>query len=343
MRLRRITALAVLALMAFPSLSIFVGAASLTVATDRGYYAPGGEVEITGTADPNANVTILVVVNATLETIYNATVTADEYGNYSADLALSGDAPTGLYNVTASADGATAQISFTVLMTNLPTLAETLLSHVERSREQVEAVFEDLEGRGIEVPEEAVESYHRGVNASEEAHQLRDEGRYGAAMARALQALHHFRGALRIALGMRPETPPEDDEEAVKAEDLRAAIERARAFLEKVNATADKLEDNNFDASRIREALEEANAALTSAEELLDEGDITAAAQMLAKARGVLGRTMGLLHSTAKRVKAWKAERFLTSVRSRIQFMEGKIRRLEGGLLGNVMATAAAL
>ncbi|MFQ6053449.1 MAG: hypothetical protein ACE5OO_04375, partial [Candidatus Bathyarchaeia archaeon] len=43
------------------------------------------------------------------------------------------------------------------------------------------------------------------------------------------------------------------------------------------------------------------------------------------------------------RVKAWKAERFLTSVRSRIQVMEGKIRRLEGGLLGNVMATAAAL
>ena len=324
---RKIVSLLMLVLMASPSITVLVGAAPLTVDTDRPYYVPGEYVEIHGTAEPNAIVTI--IVNSTQGTMYNFTVSADTDGIYNATVSLPVEALYGHYIVTASADEATAIASFMVTLTDATTLAEGLLSLIENSREQVEAAFDELEAEEIDVPEGAMDSYEQGVEAAEEALQLMEEGKYSAAYAKALQALQRFRIALHLIQVIGPERPTEDtEEEAERAIGLKEAIERAYEFLERFNGTADRLFEEGYDVEEIRTNLEEANYILGEAEELLDLGDIDGATQILAEARGILGRTTGLLHSTAKRVKSVKTERFLEHVESRIQSVEESVNRL---------------
>jgi len=324
---RKIVSLLMLAIMVSPSLTVLVRAAPLTVDTDRAYYAPGKDVEIHGTADPNAVVNI--TIERMMKTIYNFTVSADADGIYQATVSLSAEALPGTYIVTASADGTTAQASFMVTLTDIPTLAEGLLSQVEDCRERVEAAFDELEDEGVDVPEDAMDTYEQGVEAAEEALRLMEEGKYGEAFAKALQALNHFRVTLQLIQGVGPERPTKNtEEEAERAIGLRVAIERAYTYLERFNGTADRLFEEGYDVEEVRAALEEANYILEEAEELLDLGDIDDATQKLAEARGIIGRSMGLLHSTAKRVKAVKTERFLEHVESRIQSVEESINRL---------------
>jgi len=254
---RKVSALLILALMASPGLAVFVGATSITVSTDREDYAPGEDVEIFGTSDPNASITILV--NNTLGIIYNITISADEDGDYDTTVQLSSDAPEGSYNVTASTVDATAQASFTVT----------------------------------------------------------------------------------ISISAEDETVEEAAERAVV---FKVAIERAYAFLARVNATAERLKDEGYDVDQIKANLDEANVTLTQAGALLGLFDIDGADRKLATARGILGRTMGLLHSTAKKVKAVKTERFLEQVERRILSMNEKINRFRDGFTaGAVVSVTAAL
>lgn len=260
--LRKIVSLLMLALIASPSLGIVAMATSLTVSTDREDYTAGEVVEIQGTADSNASVTI--IVNRTLETMYTINVTAGEDGAYSATLPLSDDAPEGLYIVTASADNATAQTFFTVTLTD-----------VEEEVEEVEEGFKRAGG-------------------------------------------------------------------------LRVAVERALIFIERIRATAKRLQEEGYqiEASQINETLEEVEIQLNDLYSRLQSGeiDIDEAAKEFATARGMLGRTMELLHSTAKKIKAVKAERFLEHVENRIHGLEEKINRLRNGLAaGEVVSANVAL
>ncbi|RLI09579.1 hypothetical protein DRO42_03905 [Candidatus Bathyarchaeota archaeon] len=330
--MRKFTALLMVALMVSPTVAAIVGASPLTVGTDKALYIPGEDVEISGTAEPGASINI--TVNDPREVIYNLTVSADPEGNYSIIVSLAADALPGHYVVTASTDGETVETSFMVTMTNLSMLVENLLSHVERSQERVEEALAEFEEG---VPEDALESYQDGVDAAETARQLAEEGDYSGAIESALQALRHFQDAFRSVMEARAEEALETaeetaEEEAEKAVELRVAIERARAFLRKVNATADRLEEDGYDVSQIREVLAEANDTLARAEELLESGDVSAAAHALADARGTIGRMMGLLHSMAKKVKAEKAEKFVEQMQKRIQGLEDKIDKLRDRL-----------
>lgn len=101
MDLKKITAFVMLVLMVIPSLGMAMGFAVLTVETDSLIYEPGEDVEISGMADPNENISLIVIFNATQDTVFNETILAEEDGNYSVTYKLPVDALEGIYNVTA--------------------------------------------------------------------------------------------------------------------------------------------------------------------------------------------------------------------------------------------------
>jgi len=102
MDLKKITAFVMLVLMVIPSLGMaMVSAVPLTVKTDRLIYEPGEDVEISGTADPNANISLTVIFIATQDTVFNETILAEEDGNYSRVFPLPSYALGGTYNLTA--------------------------------------------------------------------------------------------------------------------------------------------------------------------------------------------------------------------------------------------------
>jgi len=338
--MRKIVSLLMLALVASPSFAMAVGAESLTVQTDRAFYNPGESVEIFGVAEANASVAI--TVNDTLGIILNITASAGADGGYSATVNLTADALKGRYTVTAEADDETAQACFVVLPTSLQEHAENLLSLVERSRERVEEAIEELESEGIEVPDDAEESIELGFTALEEALRLLGDGDYSEAIEKGHEALQHFGNALRILREALPdEAPASVRAQTEKAQGLRNAIDRAYAFVDKVNATAERLEEAGYAVPDIEANLTDAKAHLEAAAELVDE-DIAAAARELAAANGILGRTMGMLHSEAVRTyKAWKAERFLEQVDMRIDGLEEKIESIQSRLSRGQAALSA--
>ena len=113
MDMKKITAFAMLVLMVIPGFGMAMGSV-FTVDTDRLIYEPDEDVEISGTADPNANVSIIVLLKTTQETVFNETISVDENGNYSVTYKLPADASEGIYNVTASTNGMEAETSFDV-------------------------------------------------------------------------------------------------------------------------------------------------------------------------------------------------------------------------------------
>ncbi len=124
---------------------------------------------------------------------------------------------------------------------------------------------------------------------------------------------------------------------------LRTAIDRTYATLNRINATADRLEDEGYDIEEIRLNLDEANETLIEAVVLLDLFDIEGAAEKLATAREILDMTIDLLHSTAKKVKAVKAERFLEYMERRIINMNEKINRLKNGVAAGAVVSATGM
>jgi hypothetical protein len=226
--LRSITALMTLALVIFPSFGFVMAATSLTVDTDSVTYTFGEYVEISGTANPNVNVTIVVFASNTLETIYEGVIEADEDGEFTIVIPSFVELSEGIYNVTASVDDIVAETYF--------------------------------------VGEEA--------------------------------------------LG------------------LKSAIDRAYSFIDKIRTSADRFGDRGYEVYEIDGNITEAEIHLDNALTLLESLDINGSAQEHAEARGILGRTMGLLQSVTRKHAENRATEFITRVQNRIHGLDSAIANL---------------
>lgn len=326
---RRIIVLVMLALITLPGMLITEWAAAepLTIHTDKGYYNPGDEVRISGEAAPNRNVTI--IVNSTLETILNITVTADDKGKFSYKFYIPMDSAPGRYTATAVMDGEVAKTSFTVFMTELREVAERLIEMANRSRDLVEDAFEELEDRNITIPPDATLSYNEAVSLLERAQGRFDEGQYRAAMNLAFEALQRFMMALQRAHRIAPSPRPyEGLEELERAQGLRVAIERANATLKRINSTLTTLSTHLNDIIRsLNSMISEAEGHLINATVQLEAGNVTRAAQELAIARGMIGRATGLLNSAAARLRVMRALRFTERMEEEVRNLEEKVFR----------------
>jgi DNA repair exonuclease SbcCD ATPase subunit len=229
------------------------------------------------------------------------------------------------------------------LRANFEKIAEKLLEHSERIRERVNST---LEKRGVdEVPGEVRESLRLGLEALVQARSLFEEGNFEEAARIAHQAMNHFSAAFR---NIEEKIPEEPDEEEVKAETevvgLKVAIERAYAFLDKVEASATNLQDEGYGVDTILAELDNAKASLEQALTLLDRGEVSAAARAMAAAQGTLGRSNGALNSVAKRQKEKRTEGFLEQAWARARNLNGTIVKLQTRLQErNALSVRAAL
>ena len=364
-------ALAMLALMAFPSLGIAL-AAPLTVEMDSESYEPGEKVEISGISDANASVTILVVFNST--TIYTNVTEADEDGEFYTEFQLSEDASDGLYNVTASTDGVEAKTHFTVIPDeDDPSSGENGGEDDEGAASlsvETDSVFyepgEYVEISGVAdenasvaivvVVNSTLETMYDNVTDADEdgdfsvRFQLPEdasEGLYNVtASTDEVEAETYFTVALDGDLDGETGDDGTDDggsaeEDAERAIGLKVAIDRAIRFLDKVNATAIRLNETGYEVQDIEANLTEARNHLDEALILLEELDINGTAHELAKARGILGRTTGWLHSTAEKVKETKVKTFLQNVEGQINGLEAKINQLQDRLENGTIVLSA--
>jgi hypothetical protein len=199
---------------------------------------------------------------------------------------------------------------------------ESLLRILERSRERVNASFEILVERGVNVSDAARLSYSEGVEMVATALQLRDAGEYKQAREMALQAMEKFREAfLEIAEEME-ETETSEEKEAVRATVQTAARNRAQLYIERLNNLADRAEELGYNVTEIRETLAKAHGYITNATSLADAGG------EVGKAISTAAKTMGQLQPIVKANKAKQAQKFLEKAEERLTNLEGKMEKL---------------
>jgi len=237
-------------------------------------------------------------------------------------------------------------LSANVTVRNYEKITENLLEQLERNQERIEAFIEKL--GDVEIPEDARESFSKGVNATEDAKGLFEDGDNEGAAEKAYEAMRYFADAFKKLQASLPEEPKEDVEvEAERARGLKVAIERAFEYLDRVNTTVQNL-DEDIDISPVIEELKTAKMLLEQALGYLDEGEIDTAARALAAARETLGSANGLLNSMIKKQKENKAERFMVQLSANIRNINGTLdhlrERLEEGKttsVKNVLNTTA--
>lgn len=218
----------------------------------------------------------------------------------------------------------TAQSTVNASTQNYRHIAEGLLAQAEKAHERVEKAFGLLQG--VNVSLEAREMYQLALRVTQEAQQLMLDGNHTAAAERALQAIRHHGEALVRLQGALQEGSPEGvREDAEEALGLGVSVRRAYAFLEKLNALVDRLEDDGRDVSAAREYLTQIRERLGAASADREEGLIDEARRGLVEARTQLGRAKGFVEARMKEIKESRTERFMEQALSRIQDLEDRI------------------
>jgi hypothetical protein len=230
------------------------------------------------------------------------------------------------------------------LRANFEKVAEKLLELCEKLHERVNTTLERF---GVdEVPGEVRESLRLGVEAMAQARSLFEAGNFEEATLVAHQAMNHFSSAFRHMEGAIPEEPEEEDVEAQteRTVGLKVAIERAHAFLDKIEASALNLREEGHDVDAILAEIENAKASLDEALAFLDQGEISSAARAMTAAQGTLGRSNAALNGVTKQEKERRAGGFLEQVQVRARDLNGTIFRLQTRLQErNALSVRAAL
>ena len=147
----KILSLFAIALLFIPSVNIAFAVETLDVWTDQSAYELGDAVEISGSTDPLANVSLSIVFNDTMAVLLDADLTSDENGTYGLEYNTSQQNDLiGVYNVTVSVNGTEASAWFSVVAAPIDDdddgapAGEGLENALERARLYLEKVRETL-------------------------------------------------------------------------------------------------------------------------------------------------------------------------------------------------------
>ena len=205
---------------------------------------------------------------------------------------------------------------------------EILLRILEKARERVKDIFERFEEKGATIPEEAKTSYETGLSIADEAIRLSEEGRYGEASKKAIEAMQMFKEAIKIAHKATPEKLTMAENVTLKAIGLKVAINRSYSFIEKFESLVNKAELEGYNLTTVRGKIDAARTHLENALTALEEGDVDTAAKELATARANIGQAVGEFHKIVKTFKIRKVKKFIEKAEERIIELRERVEAL---------------
>jgi len=120
----------------------------------------------------------------------------------------------------------------------------------------------------------------------------------------------------------------DDGDEVMTLEDLLSAIERAKRFIDKANATAIALQEEGYDMTLFWVKLNGLNESLKIYEKI-DLEDFAASVEDFRDIRNEISQLSGLLSSITKNVEGEKAQQFTERMMRRIGDLKGRIDGIE--------------
>jgi len=196
--------------------------------------------------------------------------------------------------------------------------AEKLISIMEDVDGRVLEAFEQLEARGISVPDAAQTRYFGGLSLANDSASLLEDGDFGEASKKAVEALQLYKEALMIAqeaLGEVPSWPATADERHLT---LRDSISRAYEYLWRLENLTRLAEAEGFNTTIIETKIFEAKRILEDAVSKLKVGYFDQVVDDLATFGALLLQSREQLRILAEERKVQKIEVFMGKTQERL-------------------------
>ncbi len=208
-------------------------------------------------------------------------------------------------------------------------LAEELLSLLDASRSQVEAILEQLALDGVVIPDAVYVTFSLAEEVAAEALLLMESGMYPEVSEKATEALQLYGEALQMALDSHYGVLESIlEENASDAQELWDSLNRGYTYLNDVNDTARDLAEAGVYVSQVDDLLNMAEDLLVQAEELLSQGDAEGAEEALETAFMVLDGAMTLMQTLNEDLTSEKTAGFLANSEWRLERLEEEILSL---------------
>ena len=239
-------------------------------------------------------------------------------------------APT-LYSFSDESNGVTVtdKTESSVMSMNYEVIAEKLIQSANYTYGQVNATLENLSD--IEIPQVVREQIQLGVHALLQAKAEFQKGNHTGAARQANEAMNHFGVALRHLYRVGYEEVAPSDEEVI--EGMKAALERALVYLDKINASIIRYEEEGNEVFDAKILLEEAKNSLERAEGYLEEGDVNLGGGELGMGREILEKIKNLLNGLIRSYKERKVEQYVNQFAVRVQNINQTIASISSSVM----------
>jgi tetratricopeptide (TPR) repeat protein len=201
--------------------------------------------------------------------------------------------------------------------------AAHLIEVADKARTRVDRILERLSENGVEVGEEATRLIDEGIELLRTAKESFEARDYESAATQAKEAAIAFRNAAR-ALPERSEPSPEQVEERI-----RHALNTTRAFATQLNQIVQKAVDLGYNVTEAQSHIQVGLDHLAAAEAALERGNLTEAAEEVAKARLALREAFTSIYHQVGPERLARADRVLTRVTRMTEQVQNHLSKLE--------------
>ena len=239
-------------------------------------------------------------------------------------------APT-LYSFSDETNGVTVtdKTESSFMSVNYEVIAEKLIQSANYTYGHVNATLESLSD--IEIPPVVREQIQLGVHALLQSKAEFQKRNHTAAARQANEAMNHFGVALRHLYRVGYEEVAPSDEEVI--EGMKAALERALVYLDKINASIIRYDAEGYDVFDAKILLEEAKNSLERAEGYLEEGDVNLGGGELGMGREILEKIKNLLNGLIRIYKEKKVEQYVNQFAVRVQNINQTIASISSSVM----------
>jgi len=231
-------------------------------------------------------------------------------------------------------------ISADVAHVNYSILTNNLLNSAFSNYARINATLTSLVD--INISAQIREQIQDAVRVLKKAEEENDEGNYSESARLAHDAVNRFGESLKnlFDLTIDPTTPNAGE----IIEGLKGALERAVIYLDRLNTSALRLQEEGYDISGIPELLTLARNSLNTAREHLTNGDHNEAGGALGSAKELLDKANTHLNSIIQMHKERKVEQYVNQFSSRITEINNTITAVSSKVqLSNTNSVQASL
>jgi len=169
-----------------------------------------------------------------------------------------------------------------------------LIKIMSKAADHIQEVFAKLEEQGVEIPEEAKNSLASGLNKSQTAILLFDDGQLDEAGKTAIAAMKDFKQSMKLLRNIDFNDLPN------AARRVSYAINRTMMFINRLEVVTERIGERGYNTTNIKMNIEEAKSILENATELVAIGEVDKAARTLGEARIPISEIIRELHQITK-------------------------------------------